>query len=134
MFNDSQLHYDNVAKYKYLEGTNHIDPDDGLLYKITSVEEKNYPGQGKYIVGYRAYVYSNGKVSVKPSKEAYHIRDLESYYHDYVKSVKPLVNEKHVELAREDHRSGVQSLRPAYRRKNRNNSELNDYPLENPQA
>ena len=113
--NESHLLYDDIARYKYLEGTNHIDPDDGLLYKIISVEEKNYPGQGKYIVGYRAYVYPNGKVSLKPSKEAYHIRDLETYYQDYVKSVKPLVNTKHIELAQEDRRSGVQSLRPAYR-------------------
>ena len=93
MHNASNLHYDDVAKYKYLEGTNHIDPDDGLLYKIISVEEQKYPGQGTYIVGYRAYVYPNGKVSLKPSKEAFHIRDLESYYHENVKSVKPLVNE-----------------------------------------
>ena len=35
-----------IDDYMYLEGTNHIDPDDGLLYKIISVEEKNYPGQG----------------------------------------------------------------------------------------
>ena len=38
-----------IDDYVYLEGTNHIDPDDGLLYKIISVEEKNYPGQGKYL-------------------------------------------------------------------------------------
>ena len=31
-----------TEKYLYLVGTNHLDPDDGLLYKATSVEAKLY--------------------------------------------------------------------------------------------
>ena len=27
----------SVEQYRYLEGTNHFDPDDGLLYKVLSV-------------------------------------------------------------------------------------------------
>ena len=33
-----------VEHYEYLEGTNHEDPDDGLLYRVMRVEEKNYRG------------------------------------------------------------------------------------------
>lgn len=116
-----------IDDYMYLEGTNHIDPDDGLLYKIISVEEKNYPGQGKYIVGYRAYVFPNGKVCTKPSKDAYHIKDLEMYYHDYMKNVKNVVHPKHVELAVSDRSSGVQCLKPVKCRKMKNKrNERND--------
>jgi len=115
--------------FKYLEGTNHIDPDDGLLYKIISVEEKDYPGQGKFIVGYRAYVFPNGKVCMKPSKDAYHIKDLEVYYNDYVKCVKPVLNRKHVDLAEDDKRDGVQSLRPKYRSRTKHRSK--DHTINN---
>jgi len=93
-------------------------PEYGLLYKIISVEEKSYPGQGTYIVGYRAYVFPNGKVSLKPSREAYNIRDLEVYYNDYIKKVKPIVNKRHIELSIEDKKNGVASLRPCRRNRN----------------
>ena len=43
---DNNVISDDVNKFMYLVGTNHVDPDDGLLYKIISVEEKKYPGQG----------------------------------------------------------------------------------------
>ena len=33
---------DTVDKYKYLEGTSHIDPDNGLLYKVIRAEERTY--------------------------------------------------------------------------------------------
>ena len=58
--NDS-IPVDNVDKYKYLIGTNHIDPDNGLLYKVIRVEENAYRGQGAYIVVYRAQVLSDGR-------------------------------------------------------------------------
>ena len=117
VMNDVNIPVENVEKYKYLEGTNHIDPDDGLLYKIISVEEKNYPGQGNFIVGYRAFVFPNGKVSLKPSKDAYNIRDLEVYYQDYMKHIKPMVNKRHIDLAINDKRTGVASLRRINRKK-----------------
>ena len=59
---------------------------------------------------------------MKPSKDAYHIKDLEIYYNDYVKSVKPVLNPKHVDLAKDDKRDGVQSLRPKYRSRTSNKS------------
>ena len=68
MVSNSEVPTHTLEQYKYLEGTNHLDPDDGLLYKVLSVEEKNYPGQGRLIVCYRAHVYPNGKVSMKASK------------------------------------------------------------------
>ena len=33
----------SMEQYRYLEGTNHFDPDDGLLYKVLSVVEKITP-------------------------------------------------------------------------------------------
>ena len=71
----------SIEQYRYLEGTNHFYPDDGLLYKVFSVIEKNYPGQGTLIVCYRGHVYPNGKVSIKASRDAYNVRDIEQYYH-----------------------------------------------------
>ena len=52
------------------------------------VEEKNYRGQGSYIVAYRAQVLSDGRVSVKSEKDAFHVRDIEKYYVDYTARVK----------------------------------------------
>ena len=49
----------------YLEGTNHIDPDDGFLYEVTKVEEKTFRGQGRYIVAHHAQVLSGGRLSTK---------------------------------------------------------------------
>jgi len=69
-----------VDHYKYLIGTSHVDPNNGLLYKVLRVEEKHYRGQGTFVVAYRAQVLSNGKVSTKCDKEEYHIRDIEKYY------------------------------------------------------
>ena len=80
------LPVDSVERYKYLEGTNHIDPDNGLLYKVLRVEEKTYRGQGTYIVAYRAQVLSDGRVSTKGDKEPYHVRDIERYYEEYTKT------------------------------------------------
>ena len=40
----------SIEQYRYLEGTNQVDPDDGLLCKVMSVEEKNYPGQCAIVV------------------------------------------------------------------------------------
>ena len=71
-----------------MEGTNHLDPDDGLLYRVMRVEEKNYRGQGTFIVAYRAQVLSDGRVSVKCDKDAFHVRDIEKYYVDYTARVK----------------------------------------------
>ena len=88
----------NIEKYRYLEGTNHVDPDDGLLYKVMSLEEKNYPEQGILIGCYRGHVYPNGKVSVKASRDAYNVRDIEKYYHDYVGKVTPMAGTKQVEV------------------------------------
>ena len=59
----------SVEQYRYLEVTNRFDPDDGLLHKVLSVVEKNYPSPGKLIVCYRGHVYPNGKVSIKASRE-----------------------------------------------------------------
>jgi hypothetical protein len=106
---DNNVISDDVNKFMYLVGTNHVDPDDGLLYKIISVEEKKYPGQGTFIVGYRALVYPNGKVNVKTARDAYHIRDLECYYNDYIKSVTPEVNRRHVDITLDDTINGVSS-------------------------
>ena len=51
---------ESVDRYKYLVGTSHVDPDNGLLYKVLRVEEKNYRGQGTFIVAYRAQVFPDG--------------------------------------------------------------------------
>ena len=74
---------ESVDKYKYLVGTNRLDPDNGLLYKVTRVVEENYRNQGKFIVSFRAQVLSDGRISTKCDKDAYHIRDIQKYYHDY---------------------------------------------------
>ena len=102
----------SIEQYRYLEGTNHVDPDDGLLYKVMSVEEKNYPGQGTLIVCYRGHVYPNGKVSMKASRDAYNVRDIEQYYHDYVRKVTPMVGTKHVEVDVNDKMHGISSILP----------------------
>ena len=52
-----------LERYKYLEGTDHSDSDNGLLYKVTKVEERVYRGQGKFIVAFRAQVLPGGCVS-----------------------------------------------------------------------
>ena len=107
---DTCIPSESVDKFKYLEGTCHIDPDDGLLYKVLTVEEKNYPGQGRYIVCYRGHVYPNGKVCMKTARDAIHVRDVEQYYNEYVGKVKSRVTDKHVELAKSDRISGITSL------------------------
>ena len=63
---------DDVKKFKYSECTDHLDPDDGLLYRVLRVEERNYSGQGRFVVCYRAHVYPDGKICMKTSKEAIH--------------------------------------------------------------
>ena len=77
----------SVDQFKYLEGTNHVDPDDGLLYKVLRVEEKTYRGQGRFIVAYRAQVLSDGRVSTKCERDAIHIRDIQKYHADYIARV-----------------------------------------------
>ena len=37
-----KLPVEGVEWFKYLVGTSHIDPENGLLYKVLSVEEKNF--------------------------------------------------------------------------------------------
>ena len=71
----------NTDQYRYLEGTYHLDPDDGLMYKVFSAEETNVPDQGTLIVCYRGHVYPNGKVSIKASRDGYNVRDIKQYYH-----------------------------------------------------
>ena len=83
----SDVQIDSVEKYKYLIGTKHIDPDNGLLYKVIRVEEKMYRGQGNYIVAYRAQVFPDGRISTKCDKDAYHVRDIEQYYNEYIVQV-----------------------------------------------
>ena len=68
-----------MGKYKYLEGTSHIDPDNGILYKVLRVEEKNHRGQGTFIVAFRAQELKNGKLSTKCDREGIHVRDIEKY-------------------------------------------------------
>ena len=80
------LRTESVDRYKYLVGTSHVDPDNGLLYKVLRVEEKNYRGQGTFIVAYRAQVFPDGRVSTKCDKDAYHVRDIEKYYEEYKRS------------------------------------------------
>ena len=80
---DEDLPVDEVEKYQYLVGTSHVDPDNGLLYKVTRVEKKTYRGQGTFIVAYRAQVFPDGRISTKCDKDAYHVRDIEKYYLDY---------------------------------------------------
>ena len=109
----------SIEQYRYLEGTNHVDPDDGLLYKVMSVEEKNYPGQGTLIVCYRGHVYPNGKVSMQASRDAYNVRDIDQYYHDYVCKVTPMIGTKHVEVDVNDKMNGVYSILPRTRRPRR---------------
>ena len=41
---------ESVEWYKYLIGTSHIDPENGLLYKVLRVEEKHYRGQDTFIL------------------------------------------------------------------------------------
>ena len=59
----------------YVERTM-TNPDDGLMYKVLSVEEKNQPDQGTLIVCYRGHVYPNGKVSMKASRDAYNVSTI----------------------------------------------------------
>ena len=106
---DDNILVEDVDKYKYLEGTDHIDPDDGLLYKVLKVEERNYPGQGRFIICYRGHVFPNGKICLKSSKDAIHVRDVEEYYRQYVNNLKTAVNGKHIALARSDREAGVSS-------------------------
>ena len=81
---------ESIDKYKYLEGTSHLDPDNGLLYRVMRVEERTYKGQGKFIVAFRSQILSDGKVSSKCERDGYHIRDIEKYYNDY----KTLIQER----------------------------------------
>ena len=67
---------ESIDKYKYLEGTSHLDPDNGLLYRVMRVEERTYKGQGKFIVAFRSQILSDGKVSSKCERDGYHIRDI----------------------------------------------------------
>ena len=117
LLSDTNIPVESVSKYIYLEGTNHIDPDDGLLYKVLKVEERNYPGQGRFIVCYRGHVFPNGKVCLKTSKEAIHVRDVEEYHRQYVERLKKTVNSKHLELAAADRITGVASTRSAEERR-----------------
>ena len=123
---DDNIPTDDVEKFKYLEGTDHLDPDDGLLYRVLKVEERNYPGQGRFIVCFRAHVYPDGKLCMKTCKEAIHVRDVEEYYRKYVEQLKEVVNEKHVQMAASDRSSGVAALKPAKdrRRKRRRAARL----------
>ena len=60
----------SVEQYRYLEGIINLDPDDGLLYKVMSVEKNYYPDQGTLIVCDCGHAYPNGKVSMKASRDA----------------------------------------------------------------
>ena len=65
-----------LERYKYLEGTDHIKSDDGLLYKVTKVDERVYRRQGNFIVAFR--------VSTKCDWDGYHVRKLQKYYNHYM--------------------------------------------------
>ena len=110
---DASLPIESVDRYKYLIGTSHIDPDNGLLYKVMRVEEKNYRGQGTYIVAYRAQVLSDGRISTKCDRDAYHIRDIEEYYNTYMATIldkypqQPRQTRSNNKLAGPDDRDGL---------------------------
>ena len=59
-----------------------IDPDEGLLYKFTKVEERMYKGQGKFIVAFCAQVLPGVRVSTKCDRDGYNVRDSKKYYND----------------------------------------------------
>ena len=98
MITSTNVSTHSIEQCRYLEGTTHVDPDDGLLYKTMSVEGKNYPGQGTLIICYRGHVHSNGKVSMKASRDAYYVRDIKLYYHDNVNKVIPMVGKNMLRL------------------------------------
>ena len=70
-----ELRTAHLSSYEHLIGKNHIDPDDGLLYKTVKVAEEKVGGRGYLIVGYRSRLYPNGKLG-KPERESIHIEDI----------------------------------------------------------
>ena len=76
-----------VDDFMYLVGTNHIDPDNGLLYKVMSVEQKTYRNQGTFIVAMRAQVFPDGRVSTKCDRDAIHVRDVQKYHDEYTRMI-----------------------------------------------
>jgi hypothetical protein len=78
---DSSVAVGTIDDFKYLQGTYHIDADDGLLYETTRVEEKSYPGRGTLIVGYRRRILPNG-IPEREERDPVHIRDIEGMTND----------------------------------------------------
>ena len=78
----------SLHQCKYLKFTNDLNPDDGLLYRVMRVGEKNYRVQGSFIDAYRVQVFHDDSVSTKCENDVFHVRDIERYYVEYMKRVK----------------------------------------------
>ena len=63
-----------LKDYQYLVGMLYLDPDDGLVYKTTSVRVERFQGQ-QLIVATRSSVPLAGEEI--PDKNTYHVRDIE---------------------------------------------------------
>ena len=59
------------------------------------------------MVCYRAHVYPNVNVSIKASKDAYYVRNVEYNYPDYVDKVSPLVEANLIDILFLDKRDVV---------------------------
>ncbi|NBO66762.1 MAG: hypothetical protein EBU88_18285, partial [Acidobacteria bacterium] len=67
-----------VEDFQYLEGTYHLDEEDGLLYTTLWVaEEVLNRRRDRFIVGFRCLVMPHGGLSDKCDNEPVHIRDIE---------------------------------------------------------
>ena len=66
---------------------------------------------------------------MKVSKDAYNVRDIEHYYHDYVDKVSPLVGARHIKIDDSDKRHAVSSIAHSdsiIRRRSRANKPVSD--------
>ena len=70
-------------------------------------------------------MYPNGKVSLKESRDAYNVRDIEKYFHDYFRKVTHMVGTKHVKVDVKDKMNDVSSILPCTRRPRRDAGSAN---------
>ena len=72
---DLELKDGSVDEFKYLEGTNHCNDVDGLVYETARVVEETNPRRGTFIVAYRRLVYTNGARGSE-DKDSIYLRDI----------------------------------------------------------
>ena len=74
--NSDEIKEGTIDDFRYLEGIEHRDDVNVLVYETTRVIDENYPRRSTLVVAYRRLIYATGTCGLEDTK-AVHVHDIE---------------------------------------------------------